>query len=285
MGVVSDVLRMLDRIEGVGSVSSSELKALSLVSSISIEDALEVALGYGYLTDCGSCKKLSDDGRRILTGFKHGCLSQESLRQILSDYIVFQQPTWSFRIPSGRREASRYMTVDEKACFREAGLLEGPVTEEVLKWWDVFAQSFRSTKDNSLAEIGRRGEALSMEYERMRTNREPVWEALESNMSGYDILSSQSAEDSTSIYIEVKASEKPLTSASLFISKTEWAVLFSHRSISFLHLWLLAEGRLAVISSDVLDEHIPIQQGAGSWSSLEVPFSACCDEDMFHSVC
>ena len=52
-------------------------------------------------------------------------------------------------------------------------------------------------KDLSLDDVGRKGERLTLQYEELRTNVKPDWRSIETNLSGYDVLSQRSKTDNT----------------------------------------------------------------------------------------
>ncbi len=90
-------------------------------------------------------------------------------------------------------------------CFEEAGLLKG-MTEDIVSWWDKLGSYARAHGNETLLLFGRKGERLSMEYEGQRVGVQPTWQSLESNFSGYDILSQKKGkDDNTPLMIEVKA--------------------------------------------------------------------------------
>ncbi len=212
---------------------------------------------------------LTAAGREILKGTS----TVDRLRCQLRDIITIEQPAWASLIPRGREEATRYLGGDIRQCFEEANLLDG-YTDEIVGWWDGLATAARGKRADQTLEIGRRGEKLSLAHERHRTGREPTWQSVESNLSGYDILSQVSEDDETPLRIEVKASVGRHTAAEVHITRNEWDVASISGSYQF-HLWLLApEPKLAVVDAQQMAQHIPVDSGKGVWEITRVPFMA-----------
>lgn len=157
-------------------------------------------------------------GARLL-----GATSYEvRLRAQLLDYVTAEKPVWARLIPRGRKEMSRFVPRDIAQVFREAGLMETPPSTEVIEWWDEMARTARGLSDAVNLEIGRAGERLTIEREMRRTGRDPVWQAVESNLSGFDVLSVVTAERQDPLRIEVKASTESIEHAVFYISRNEW---------------------------------------------------------------
>ena len=98
----------------------------------------------------------------------------------------------------------RYFSAEVKQCFSEAYLLEG-YEYDVIEWWDKLATATKGYSEDIRLELGRKGEKLSIEFEKARTGLMPTWQAIDSNFSGYDILSQINSENPTPLRIEVKA--------------------------------------------------------------------------------
>jgi hypothetical protein len=105
--------------------------------------------------------------------------------------------------------------------------------------------------------------------------RAPKWTAVESNLEGYDILSTLSVDDARRLTIEVKTSQQPPDSAWFFLSRNEWdhAAAALHHAF---HLWTLNGDtpHLAVLSVDDVAQHLPSDVGGGAWQMVRVPFDA-----------
>ena len=131
---------------------------------------------------------------------------------MLADYVLKTAPIWSNRIPYGRREATIFMSKDEKACFADAGLLSDHLDTGIITWWDTIATKIRTQDQQAKNETGRLGERNTIKYERNRTNSEPIWMSIDSNLAGYDIKSRVSEDSghithrSKSIHIRLRAS-------------------------------------------------------------------------------
>ena len=204
-------------------------------------------------------------------------------RQMLTDYVLKCAPIWSNRIPYGRREASIFMSKDEKACFADAGLLSDKLNPGIIGWWDTIAIQIRTQTQQAKSETGRLGERNTIKYERNRTNSDPVWMSIDSNLAGYDIKSQMSKDNSGPLLIEVKASTFALGQAEFHITSHEWNVALTSRAYVF-HLWCLFGNKkmLAIISPSDVMPYIPTNNLEGQWESANIPFS--CFENKFVEI-
>ena len=223
----------------------------------------------------GNWIRVSSDGRILLTpaGEEIAAASEPdaALRLQLRHLILGLRPSWSALLCRGRAEATRYMPADVVQCFQEAGLLDA-VTDDIVEWWDSLSLAARGMLQDAALDTGRRGERLSIEYERKRTGRDPHWQAIESNRSGFDLLSVVSRTDNRPLRIEVKASEAKPANAEFFITRNEWSVAETSKSYLF-HLWTLRPSpRLFVLKPSRLSRHLPVDKGQGQWQEAKVPF-------------
>ena len=208
--------------------------------------------------------RLTDRGRQILD-----CRDAvRALRLQLTDFIETVKPTWCSLIPRGRRETLAFLPVDARQCFNEAGL-SNSYDEEVVAFWDRAANLSRGRTNDILVEIGREGERLSLAFETNRTGKVPHWTAIDSNAAGYDLLSVVSRDDSTPLKIEVKA-VKRADARAFFLTRNEWNCATGYGEY-VLHLWLLDERPAPLVKSTAeLSQHIPADNGAGTWQSVKV---------------
>lgn len=175
------------------------------------------------------------------------------------------------------------MSKDEKACFTDAGLLSDHLDPGIITWWDIIATKIRTQDQQAKNETGRLGERNTIKYERNRTNSEPIWMSIDSNLAGYDIKSRVSEDSSDILLIEVKASTYALGQAVFHVTSHEWNVALTSRAYVF-HLWCLSDSKkmLAVISPDELLPYIPTNNLEGQWESAQIPFS--CFEGQFVEI-
>lgn len=163
--------------------------------------------------------------------------------------------------------------------------MDKPVDNAIVQWWDTITKTIREEHQVTLEETGRTGERLTIEYERNRTHLEPEWESIESNVVGYDVLSSRAERCLEPILIEVKTSTLDCTMASMVILRNEWNVASCtfNRDRYYFYLWLLGcEKQLARITVDEVEKHIPSNTGSGKWKDAEVPFY--CFADRFQVI-
>jgi len=191
---------------------------------------------------------------------------EERLRQQIKDFIQSVQPAWAKLLPAGRAEALPFMPEAARQCFTEAGLGGSPPNDAVIAWWDDLAAAARGRVADYLAQVGRAGERCSIRFEEGRVGCRPQWHSIESNKSGFDLLSLVSADDDADLQIEVKGSERPVSSATFHISRNEWEVAESAERYVF-HLWSMTESakKLAVLTPQQVKAHVPTENGDGRW--------------------
>ncbi|HJT36748.1 MAG TPA: DUF3883 domain-containing protein [Pirellulales bacterium] len=197
------------------------------------------------------------------------------LRVQIRDFIQAVQPSWTKLLPAGRAESLPFMPEPARQCFREAGLSQRPPTDDVISWWDEMAAAARGRAAVYLAQIGRNGERCSIEFETRRVGRRPHWQSVESNKSGFDVLSMWSRSDPTDLQIEVKASPQHVAAASLHLTRREWEA--AQTAVRYLfHIWSITDSakQLAVLPPLALGAHVPTENGEGRWETIEVPYKS-----------
>ncbi len=137
--------------------------------------------------------------------------------------------------------------------------------------------SARGLHDVYLNETGRDGERLTLEFEKRRTGRSPRWIALDSNLDGYDVLSSVGPKDASALCIEVKASRS--SAGEFYLTRHEWDMAQTFETYT-IHLWELRANvrRLAVVDLAMMATQIPVDCGSGRWDCVRVPFSSFAPE-------
>lgn len=211
----------------------------------------------------------TEHGKRLVGGHY-----KVALRHQIRDMISVQQPAWSKRMRHGRAEVVGYLKEDVRQCFKEAGLFDD-WSPELIGWWDELSLAANSRRSSELLEVGRQAEKLSIGHESRRTGAQPKWQALESNFSGYDVLSRVSHEDSTPLKIEVKGTTLKRKEAQFYLTKNEWSVAEVSDYYKF-HLWLLSSSPPELIEVDRTEIlcHLPSNNGNGQWESVRIPFAS-----------
>lgn len=275
VNIVSQALLLMRAISKNSCFSEAEIKQLKVPYGVNVNSSTAFALQCNWLIDVGGALSFSDTGTLIEHLFNGESISQELWKIILNSYIAECKPAWSRRIPYGRKEAFLFMNEEEQRCFLEAGLMDS-FQDDVLKWWDTIAEAERLKENAMLDDIGRAGEKLTLKYEEARTGVIPDWRSIETNLSGYDILSQFSANDTRRLLIEVKSSTKPPEIAEAIISRHEWdtANLENNYSRYLFYFWYLGGdfNRLAIINVEELKKHIPQDGESGKWTAVSVPF-------------
>ena len=281
MNVLTSALALLRRIEIYDFSSLSEL-SYSKIVSISAEDIFEFSSSCGWASESESGLTLTTRGIGLLRFQTQGLLI-DLKRQMLTDYVLKCAPIWANRIPYGRREATIFMTKDERACFADVGLLSDHLDAGIIDWWDTIATHIRMQTKQSKIGTGRLGERNTIKYERSRTNIDPMWMSIDSNLLGYDIKSQVSKNDPGTLLIEVKASTFTLSRAEFYVTSNEWNVAITSGAYVF-HLWCLSDGKkmLAILSPDEILPYIPTNNLDGQWETVKIPF--LCFEDKFVEI-
>jgi len=226
--------------------------------------------GWTKITQNGQIE-LSPRGQEIANlGYKQGLLLQ------LEDLILILNPPWGALLSKGRTEAKNFLPHDALQCFKECGLFE-PLNQEIISFWDKLAIAYRNYTQKRLTEIGRQGEKLSFEYEWQRTGKEPIWQSIESNLSGFDILSISDSNTISKLQIEVKATTSSINYAKIHVTKNEWLTAINSLNYIF-HLWLINEtNQVFLVPVDNVRKHIPFNNGSGEWETVEIPFKKLID--------
>jgi hypothetical protein len=236
-------------------------------------DVMEFALGVSWMKPGDSgIVELTVGGKNILSLQNY----ESRMKQSVLDFVEKFEPAWVQNAIYGRKKVLDFVGPDVRQVLVEAGLATGSDLETI-RFWDILAARARGQKDISLADIGRRGESLTIIHETERTSREPKWVSVDNNADGYDVLSVVAADNPAKLLIEVKATTRGLR-GSFYITRNEWERAVERQFHCF-HLWVLegegdSESSLAVIVPSEMAAHISVDNGAGAWTTLEVPFSA-----------
>ena len=276
INLLSNAIRFLSEIKSDNiSCNNSMLHEKAVyfwAFSVDRDALLDVAITCNWIVSDGDNLLLTDRGRKILACKSYG-MPPELLKLMLEDYVIGAKPIWRNRIPYGRKEATIFMSKDEKACFQEAGLLVEMPTKDVISWWDHISDIIRNEKQQTLLSTGRSGEEYTLEYEQIRTNAIPKWISIDSNLAGYDVLSKASAEDNSTLLIEVKSSSEDIDYACFYLSRNEWNVASTSSNYLF-YLWHITPYKklLAVLSPQLIEGYIPVDRLSGEWESVSIPF-------------
>lgn len=281
VNVLTSTMALLKRLETYRFSSLSEL-AYSKIASISSEDIFDFSYNCGWVSKDGDAPVLTKRGEGLLRLQEQGLLL-DLRRQMLKDYVIKAAPIWANRIPYGRREAAIFMSKDESACFSEAKLLSPQLDPGVIDWWDTIATQIRAQSQQVKNDTGRIGERNTMKYEKLRTDSEPIWMSVDSNLAGYDVKSRISRDNPDALLIEVKASTCALDQAVFYVTSHEWRVALTSTAYVF-HLWCLSGNKklLAAILPEDVQPYIPTNNLEGEWESTKIPFS--CFESKFIEI-
>lgn len=199
------------------------------------------------------------------------------LRHTINALAKAAKPFWARMAILGREKVRQLLDSDQEQCLKYAGLLETPIDDVSLQWWDDLARFFREQQQERLNEIGRKAESLTLAYERERLaalgiSRNPIWLSPEDNTLGYDVMSFRKKDDDEihPIYIEVKGSTA--TPIRFVLTRNEWKQATGFGERYYLYLWDLRTERLRVFPFAVLNRHIPTDNGIGKWMNTECAF-------------
>lgn len=276
VNIIQKALKLLKTIHDNECNTISDIYYLRLPYGYNLQSSLDFAIQCKWLLIENSQVSCSEEGLSIINSFDGNSITPQLWRQILYIYISVCTPAWSKRIPYGRKEAFLFMNEEEQRCFSEAGLINSQ-EDEVIEWWDKLAGIERAQKNASFNEVGRKGEKLTLEYEERRTGIIPTWKSIETNTSGYDVLSHRSSENNEQILIEVKTSTQAITDSKAIVTRHEWEVANYANNLNryFFHFWDLSnrQKKLAILSVDEISNHIPMDCESGKWETASVPFS------------
>ena len=262
----------LMRLIGLSAVQVHEIPhAYTRLGGVPVNDVLGTVQGLNWMrTDPSGTAELTAEGSQVV---KAGSYEMQ-LRTALLHYIDRVRPIWLQTASQGRMRVRMFAGPTIAQVIDEAGLTTGD-SPEVVEFWDALAARARGLQSDRMTEIGRRGERLTMEYEKQRTQRDPRWVALDNNADGYDVLSVMDADDPRQLSIEVKTTTMS-TGGVFHITANEWSRADDARMQHAFHLWQLRDAGpiLKVVSVDQMETHMPANQNAGEWESVAVPFSA-----------
>lgn len=238
---------------------------------------IEVAEGSAVLSVSQQCQwiRIIENGQIRLTERGEALIGKEDelycLREQLLDVLSFIPPPWARKMIQGRFEALQAMPSDAVQCFRDCDLTDG-FDNETVDWWDLASQSVRSERSKIAHRIGRKAERLSLDYEKKRTSTEPLWQAVQTNVAGYDVLSRTEFGSEEKLKIEVKGSSLPIKQAQFFLTRNEWRTASKSNAYHF-HLWLVHEmPRLFVVPAVELAAHVPEDRLEGRWETAQFFF-------------
>ena len=273
-GIVTDALETLYYFQENGEGSKAALLECCHSRSASQKAILQFIHDISWVITLEGCLRIADNALMHIIRYKNESLSMGLWRDIIQDYIAAEQPNWVTLAIYGRTEATIAMSADEIHCLTIAGLFISPPSSDVVQWWDSLANETRVKHGIAVTNTGRTGEELSFRYETQRVHQTPIWQSIESNLSGYDLISINSSTDSHRLLIEVKSTTDHIDFARFHISRNEWNYAKDAKEGSYVfHLWLLSQNpMLAVISKERIADHIPFDSGSGKWESVEIPF-------------
>jgi len=219
--------------------------------------------------------EITDKGKKI-------CKQRDAvskLRLQLKDIIIQRKPPWLQSIKYGRDIFTNELRRDPVSqCLRDACLLEGD-DDTIVSWWDELSNLSRGIERDHLLEIGRTAEKKSIIYETKRTGVRPKWEAIDSNKSGFDLLSKISESNKNELFIEVKGTSYNLENknseqfAFIHISRNEWNIANSPAEYIF-HIWISLNSKnekLIKLYPGDIQKHIPQDNNKGKWESVKIP--------------
>lgn len=268
-GLAQGCFALIDLIGRQALAAEEVLTAFGQLGSAPSSTVLEMSQALDWIS-------LGLDGRLAATPRGERLFAQAGyapmLRQALLDYVETIRPPWLQNASYGRARVLAFVGPEIGQVLVEADLTTGH-DQALVDFWDRLAALARGQHDDRMLAIGRVGERLSLRHEAERTGRSPKWVSIESNDDGYDVLSIASRDDAKPLTIEVKTSTVGLAGV-FHLTRREWRRATSPGDHRF-HLWDVTgpAPRLAVVSTEDVLPHAPVNLGKGSWSAFEVPFS------------
>jgi len=192
------------------------------------------------------------------------------LQSLLRHLLARLHPSWRRLVPKGRAYLRDYLDEDCRSVFEIAGLYGEP-TPQIRNWWDQLSALIRGLAEEERVETGRRGEELTLRYERERltalgrSDLVPFWVGFEDNSLGYDVRSYTIDSYGTvrPRYIEVKATTAH--DVRFYLTRNEWRIALRYPADYLVHLWQLTSEQLTQISVEQLSDHVPEDRGRGIW--------------------
>lgn len=268
-GLLQGCFELLELVDKRGLQVEHVCSSFRKFASVSSESVLKATQSLKWLI-------ADSDGFAVPTARGSVIISESTyeirLRKALLDFVENEKPAWLQNAIYGRDRVLSFVSLDVGQVFVEAGL-SNSTEREVVEFWDDLGARARGLRNEALTSLGRQGERLSLNYEKLRTGRLPKWISIEDNADGYDILSIVSSTDSRLLPIEVKTSSQGLDGY-FYLSRNEWDRSLESDVHTF-HLWDVKASKhpsLAVLTVDEVRRHIPRDLGSGTWQSVKVPF-------------
>jgi hypothetical protein len=274
-GAATGCFNLLRMIRDHGLPLAQVCSQLPKFSSFRNEDLLEFSMRMQWV-------KAREDGIAALSTRGESLIEVPSvflkLRRALTDYVEVEKPQWTALVLDGRARFMAFAPVEFRQTVSEAYLAEG-YEDDVIAFWDLLAGIARGQRGATLSQIGRRGERLTLQYEKLRTGRDPAWRAIESNSDGYDVMSVVASDDPARMPIEVKASTQGMDGTA-HLTRNEWdqTELMRHHTLHFWDLSVNTRPMLAAVARVEIAAHVPTDTGRGKWMEVEIPFAAFKDK-------
>ncbi|WP_179949860.1 DUF3883 domain-containing protein [Burkholderia sp. MSMB1072] len=269
-GLAQGCLELLEIVARQQLTFSEIRSSFAYFGSISSQKVAETAQALNWLeTNDSGYAQVTPNGAQLLSIVGY----EAQLRKVLLDYIDIERPSWVQSASFGRSRVISFAGSQIAQVFVEAGLTES-TGDAVISFWDELASRARGQRDNTLVQIGRIGERLTIAHEKKRTGKTPKWISVDNNADGYDVLSIVSANNPKPLTIEVKTSTQG-TSGLATITRNEWEMATESDAHVF-HFWDIRDRKLPkliVIDSTQLFAHMPIDQGEGKWENTRISFS------------
>lgn len=212
---------------------------------------------------------LTDRGNEIVKYLRNSGTSIDAGREQLFDIVKVLRPKWAGPLKHGRLESMMILPTSIVDIFKQLKLYhpQNLIYDScAVEWWDKIAASYYSSISQNNIKTGRIGERLTILFEKERTLIVPKWESLDSDKSGYDILSQIASGDNRKLCIEVKTSQNNFTV--FYFSRGEWNFLQNRNDENYkIHFWRLYEKtyKLTIINRCVVNQCFPEDSIASQW--------------------
>lgn len=202
-------------------------------------------------------------------------------RVCLATALLMELPEWAKLMTLGRGRFIKRLGGEEyrdvRSLFRQARLLDDPLSVDDIEWWDDIQAHVRHHHDAEKMRRARAAEQLSIEYERKLLAKfglsvTPRWMAMEDNTVGYDILSYSLGQfGPLSKLIEVKSTiASPLR---FFLTRNEWEQAKKFGKTYVFHIWDMGK-QPAVLYERTVEQiapHVPQDNKKGQWKTAMIP--------------
>ncbi|MDU1280011.1 MAG: DUF3883 domain-containing protein [Clostridium sp.] len=200
--------------------------------------------------------------------------TESFFRFCIKHIAITFKPFWFKIAYLGRKRVFSILSEDQLQCFNIAGLTTEIPSEDIIQWWEDIYILSREINNLEKLELGKLGELKTIELENKRLknmgiDRVAKRVSIDDNCLGYDVLSYRlNNNDIVELKIEVKSYSFGVPH--FYISLNEWLVAENNTDNFMFYIWNISSDSLLELSPKDISEHIPDNNGCGSWQSIKI---------------